>query len=121
VVPTNSRIHAPEVTNGKFTEELKLGQSTEFRGIAFGGDRGVQKVELSFDGAKSWREASIVEPGTQISWNTLSYEWRPESPGEYVIAVRATDGTGAQQISEDRGTVPQGATGLQRVQAFVRG
>jgi DMSO/TMAO reductase YedYZ molybdopterin-dependent catalytic subunit len=121
VVPTNSRIDAPEVTNGKFTEELKLGQSTEFRGIAFGGDRGVQKVELSFDGAKSWREANIVEPGTQISWSTWSYEWRPESPGEYVIAVRATDGTGAQQISEDRGTVPQGATGLQRVQAFVRG
>jgi hypothetical protein len=80
-----------------------------------------KKVELSFDGAKSWRAASIVEPGTQISWSTWSYEWRPESPGEYVIAVRATDGTGAQQISEDRGTVPQGATGLQRVQAFVRG
>ena len=121
VVPTTSRIDAPEVTNGKFTEEFKLGQSSELRGIAFGGDRGVQKVELSFDGAKSWSEASIVEPGTQISWSTWSYQWQPETLGEYIIAVRATDGTGAPQISEDRGTVPQGATGLHRVQAVVRG
>jgi DMSO/TMAO reductase YedYZ molybdopterin-dependent catalytic subunit len=121
VVPTTSRIDAPEVTNGKFTEEFKVGQSTELRGIAFGGDRGVQKVELSFDGAKSWNEANIVEPGTRISWSTWSYDWQPEIPGEFIIAVRATDGTGALQISEDRPTVPQGATGLHRVQAVVRG
>ena len=116
-----SRIDAPEVMNGTVTAEIKLGQSTELRGIAFGGDRGIQKVELSFDGAKSWRPATIVEPGTKISWSTWSYQWRPDAPGEYVIAVRATDGTGALQISEDRATVPQGSTGLQRVRAVVRG
>jgi len=121
VVPTTSRIDAPEVTNGKFTDDFKLGESTELRGIAFGGDRGIQKVELSFDGTKSWSEASIVEPGTKISWSTWSYQWQPETPGESVIVVRATDGTGAVQISEDRPTVPQGATGLQRVRAVVRG
>lgn len=120
-VPTTSRIDAPEVTNGKFKDAFKLGESTELRGIAFGGDRGIQKVELSFDGAKSWSEASIVEPGTQISWSTWSYQWQPETPGESVIVVRATDRTGAAQISEDRPTVPQGATGLQRVRAVVRG
>jgi DMSO/TMAO reductase YedYZ molybdopterin-dependent catalytic subunit len=121
VVPTHSRIDAPEVMNGKVAAEIKLGQSTELRGIAFGGDRGIQKVELSFDGEKSWQQASIVEPGTKISWSTWSYQWRPDAPGEYVIAVRATDGTGALQIAEDRATVPQGSTGLQRVRAVVRG
>jgi len=121
VVPTHSRIDAPEVVNGKFAAEIKLGQSTELRGIAFGGDRGIQNVELSFDGEKSWRPATIVEPGTKISWSTWSYQWRSDAPGEYVIAVRATDGTGALQISEDRATVPQGSTGLQRVRAVVRG
>jgi hypothetical protein len=98
-----------------------VGQSAELRGIAFGGDRGIQKVELSFDREKSWQETTIVETGTKISWSTWSYQWRPGAPGEYVVAVRATDGTGAPQISEERGTVPQGATGLQRVRAVVRG
>jgi DMSO/TMAO reductase YedYZ molybdopterin-dependent catalytic subunit len=121
VVPTTSRIDAPEVTDGKFTQEIRVGQSAELRGIAFGGDRGIQKVELSFDQEKSWQETTIVEPGTKISWSLWSYQWRPSAPGEHVIAVRATDGTGTPQISEERGTVPQGATGLQRVRAVVRG
>ena len=121
VVPTTSRIDAPEVTDGRFTQEVRVGESTELRGIAFGGDRGIQKVALSFDREKSWQETTIVETGTKISWSTWSYQWRPGAPGEYVIAVRATDGTGAPQISEERGTVPQGATGLQRVRAVVRG
>ena len=42
-----------------------------------------------------------------------------EAPGQYTVAVRATDGTGALQISEDRGTVPEGSTGLHRVLAAV--
>jgi DMSO/TMAO reductase YedYZ molybdopterin-dependent catalytic subunit len=121
VVPTTSRIDAPEVTDGRFTQEIRVGQSAELRGIAFGGDRGIQKVELSFDQEKSWQETTIVEPGTKISWSLWSYQWRPSAPGEHVIAVRATDGTGTPQISEERGTVPQGATGLQRVRAVVRG
>jgi DMSO/TMAO reductase YedYZ molybdopterin-dependent catalytic subunit len=120
-VPTTSRIDAPEIDDGEFTQEIKVGQSTELRGIAFGGDRGIQKVELSFDREKSWQEATIVDAGTRISWSTWSYEWQPDAPGEYVIAVRAIDSTGALQISQERGTVPQGATGLERVRAIVRG
>ncbi|MBV8224840.1 MAG: molybdopterin-binding oxidoreductase, partial [Verrucomicrobia bacterium] len=121
VVPTTSRIDAPEVTNGRFTDDIHVGQSTELRGIAFGGDRGIQKVELSFDGARTWEDIDIDEPGTRISWSTWSYDWQPQAPGEYLIAVRATDSNGALQISEDRPTVPQGATGLHRVKAVVRG
>jgi len=121
VVPTTSRIDAPEVADGKFTQVVPVGQSTELRGIAFGGDRGIQKVELSFDREKSWQETAIVEAGTKISWSTWAYSWRPSAPGEYVVAVRATDGTGAAQVSEERATVPQGATGLQRVRALVGG
>lgn len=119
-VPTTSRVDAPEVTDGRFTDDLHVGQSTELRGIAFGGDRGIQKLELSFDGAKTWREADIDDPGTQISWSTWTYDWQPEAPGEYVIAVRATDGKGGLQVSEERPTVPQGATGLHRVRAVVK-
>ncbi len=119
VVPTHSRIDAPAVQDGKFVRELRTGTSVDLGGIAFGGDRGIQKVELSFDKEKSWQEATIVDPGTKISWSLWNYRWVPPGSGQYAVAVRATDGTGALQISEDRGTIPQGSTGLHRVLAAV--
>jgi DMSO/TMAO reductase YedYZ molybdopterin-dependent catalytic subunit len=119
LVPTHSRIDAPAVQDGKFEPELRAGTSVDLRGIAFGGDRGIQKVELSFDKEKSWQEAAIVDPGTKISWSLWSYRWVPTAPGQYTVAVRATDGNGVLQIAEDRGTIPQGATGIHRVAAKV--
>jgi Mo-co oxidoreductase dimerisation domain len=95
---------------------FRTGTSVDLHGIAFGGDRGIQKVELSFDKEKSWLEATIVDSATKISWSLWNYRW---ASGQYTIAVRATDGTGALQISEDRGTIPQGSTGLHRVLAAV--
>jgi hypothetical protein len=118
-VPTHSRIDAPEVQDGKFVQELRTRTPVDLRGIAFGGDRGIQKAGLRFDKEKSWQEAVIVDPGTKISWSLWNYRWVPPALGQYTVAVRATDGTGALQISEDRGTVPQGATGLHRVLATV--
>ena len=60
-----------------------------------------------------------VMVGIAISWSLWNYRWIPPAPGSYAVAVRATDGTGALQSSEDRGTVPQGSTGLHRVLAAV--
>jgi hypothetical protein len=34
------------VEDGKFVQELRTGTSVDLHGIAFGGDRGIQKVEL---------------------------------------------------------------------------
>ncbi len=47
------------------------------------------------------------------------YEWRPDQPGEHKLAVRATDGENNVQTAEQRGTVPQGATGYHKVTARV--
>jgi 6-phosphogluconolactonase len=52
-----------------------------------------------------------VDPATKISWSLWNCRWVPPASGQYTVAVRATDGTGALQISEDRGTIPQGSTG----------
>ena len=118
-IPTFSRIDSPEVKNGRMIQPLRAGQPAELRGIAFGGDRGIRKVELSLDHEKSWQEAKLVMPGTKISWSIWGLSWVPAEPGDYVIAIRATDGNGQLQITKERGTVPQGATGIQHVGAKV--
>ncbi len=88
--------------------------------MAFGGDRGISKVEISDDDGETWDDAEITKPGTKLSWSLWSYQWRPDEEGETTLVVRATDGDGKLQINEYRDQVPDGATGLHHVRAFVQ-
>jgi Mo-co oxidoreductase dimerisation domain len=119
VIPTHSRFDAPQVTGDHFAEPFILGKTAELRGMAFGGDRGISKVEISTDDSETWEEAEISRPGTKISWSLWRYEWTPKEVGKSQLVVRATDGDGKLQISDYRDPVPDGATGLHRVRANV--
>jgi DMSO/TMAO reductase YedYZ molybdopterin-dependent catalytic subunit len=118
-IPTHSRFDAPQVRGDHFEAPFQVGKPIELRGMAFGGDRGISKVEVSSDDGETWDEAEITKPGTKLSWSLWSYQWTPEDEGETAMVVRATDGEGKLQISEYRDQVPDGATGLHRVRAIV--
>lgn len=114
VIPTRSRISEPTTT-----DPVSRGGVVPLRGTAFGGDRGVSRVEISTDDGRTWTDATITYPGTRLSWVLWSHEWRPTVAGATAVIVRATDGTGAPQIAVDRPTVPTGATGLHRIPLTV--
>jgi len=79
-------------------------------GIAWAGDRDIQKVELQFDGG-DWIPAVLrLPPLSPLAWVQWRYEWEAE-PGKHEIRVRATDGTGSLQIEAESGVRPDGATG----------
>jgi DMSO/TMAO reductase YedYZ molybdopterin-dependent catalytic subunit len=79
-------------------------------GIAWAGDRGIQKVELQFDDSE-WVEAMLRTPTlSPLTWVQWRYDWAAEG-GSHLIKVRATDGTGALQTEAEQGTRPDGATG----------
>lgn len=118
-VPTTSRIDAPQVAGDHFDAPFQLGRQVELRGMAFGGDKGISKVELSFDDGRNWTEAPITTPGTPISWSIWRYQWTPAQAGECVMVVRATNAHGEPQIATFRDQVPHGATGLHRVRGRV--
>ena len=119
VIPTHSRIDAPRVSGDHFAEPFQVGRPVELRGMAFGGDRGISKVEISDDGGETWNDAEINKPGTKISWSLWRYNWTPDEEGDAELVVRATDGEGELQISDYRDQVPDGATGLHHVKARV--
>jgi DMSO/TMAO reductase YedYZ molybdopterin-dependent catalytic subunit len=79
-------------------------------GVAWAGDRGIQKVELQIDDGE-WAEATLrTPPLSGLTWVQWRYDWL-SSPGNHTFRVRATDGTGALQIEEQQGPRPDGATG----------
>ena len=89
--------------------------------MAYGGDRGISRVELSFDDEKSWRDAEIYYSGGNLAWSLWKARdgWMPGAPGDYVLVVRATDGKGAvQKWEEDRGWF-SGVTGFHKIVVHV--
>jgi DMSO/TMAO reductase YedYZ molybdopterin-dependent catalytic subunit len=83
-------------------------------GIAWAGDRGIQKVEVQVDDGE-WAEAVLrTPPLSSLTWVQWRYDW-PMSTGRHRFRVRATDGTGALQIEEVSGVQPDGATGYHLV------
>jgi DMSO/TMAO reductase YedYZ molybdopterin-dependent catalytic subunit len=90
---------------------ISVSETVQMGGIAFAGNRGIQKVEVSVDGGKSWRPATLEPAISKDSWVFWKATWQPTAPGSYTLIPRAVDGTGTPQPSQKQGTVPNGATG----------
>ena len=117
MTPTRSRIDAPD-----HESRFSLGQLSgpiEVKGIAFGGDRGISRVEISDDDGETWTDANIHYPGTKLTWALWTYEWRPDSPDDYTLVVRATDGEGAVQEWEEDRSPFSGMTGFHKIAVHV--
>ena len=95
------------------------GSKSPIAGLAFAGDRGISKVEVSTDGGNTWQTASLKDPLSRNSWVLWALEWIPQNKGKYNIIVRATDGSGNLQIAEITDIYPNGATGYHSVDEFV--
>jgi DMSO/TMAO reductase YedYZ molybdopterin-dependent catalytic subunit len=92
---------------------------TPIAGVAFAGDRGVEKVEVSTDGGNTWMPASVKDPLSEYTWVLWTANWNPPSTGHYSLAVRATDKTGRVQTAVMNAPFPSGATGYHIVDVGV--
>ncbi len=90
-------------------------------GVAYAGERGISKVEVSTDGGKTWQVAQLKPALSKITWTLWAFEWKPTNTGTYPVYARATDGTGAVQTSQASGTFPNGATGYATIAVQVTG
>ena len=88
-------------------------------GIAFAGDRGIQKVEVSTDGGNTWNGAIIKTSRSPYSWVLWAYEWTPDTKGNHTIIVRATDGNNQLQDPTNTLSFPDGASGYHSIQVTV--
>ena len=117
IVPTRSRIDVPD--DWTFVSLDKLTAPIEVKGIAYGGDRGVSRVELSFDGGQTWSGAEIYYSGGNLAWSLWKAQWTPAAVRDYSLVVRATDGKGdVQEWEENRGPF-SGVSGLHKINVRV--
>jgi Mo-co oxidoreductase dimerisation domain len=80
--------------------KIPAGLSVALRGIAFSGYGGVNRVEVSDNGGKTWMEATLGEDHGAYSFRTWEASWKAKSPGRHSLAVRATDEKGNTQSDE---------------------
>ncbi len=112
---TMSRIDFPRAD-----DTFTAGTPVKVGGVAFAGSRGISKVEVSTDRQQSWQEAKLEKPLSSLSWTIWTHEWTPTGQGRVQLAVRATDGTGATQTSQENPPAPDGATGYHIVTVKVQ-
>ncbi|MEY2585236.1 MAG: hypothetical protein QOD80_1262 [Verrucomicrobiota bacterium] len=117
IVPTRSRFDEPD-HESNFPGAVAA-NGIAVRGVAFGGDRGVSRVEVSFDDGKTWQEAKLDYPGTKLTWALWSYDWRPAAAGSYWLVVRATDGEGVVQEWDEERPFKSGTTGFHKIRVHV--
>jgi DMSO/TMAO reductase YedYZ molybdopterin-dependent catalytic subunit len=109
LVRTNSRIDVP-------TDGAVVGRAVTIAGVAFGGDQGISRVDVSTDGGRTWDRAQLKTPLGTDTWRLWRYRWVPRRAGRYPILVRSFDGAGRPQIRRaHHDPFPSGATGYDEV------
>lgn len=92
--------------------------ATFVAGVAYAGNRGVARVDVSTDGGRTWEPAVLRRPLGNLTWVLWEHRWSP-LPGHYEIVVRAVDLQGLVQSSMYLPPLPSGASGYHAVNISV--
>ncbi|HEY0932724.1 MAG TPA: molybdopterin-dependent oxidoreductase [Trebonia sp.] len=106
-IKTESRIDVP-----KPLAQVKAGR-VPVAGVAWAPHRGISAVQVSVDKGP-WHSAQLAAAGGIDTWRQWTWAW-DATPGLHSLEVRAADGTGAIQTSQEAGPVPNGASGWDSV------
>jgi DMSO/TMAO reductase YedYZ molybdopterin-dependent catalytic subunit len=99
-VPINRMVPRSFVTNPRPGDTIPAGTPTLARGIAFGGDTGVARVDLSSDGGKTWQPARLGQDEGKYSFRQWQAELTAPARGSHTLLVRCTNSAGVAQPSE---------------------
>lgn len=66
-------------------------------GLAFAGEGGIERVELTHDDGATWQVADITYPGGPGVWTLWQAFWLPPTAGDFTLRIRATAADGRVQ------------------------
>jgi DMSO/TMAO reductase YedYZ molybdopterin-dependent catalytic subunit len=79
---------------------LKTGGPITISGIAWDGGYGINMVDVSSDGGKTWVAATLGQDLGRFAFRTFSYQYSPKAPGKQTVMARATNKVGQTQTTE---------------------
>jgi DMSO/TMAO reductase YedYZ molybdopterin-dependent catalytic subunit len=97
MVPINRMVPRSFFTNIVAGAPFPAGTTIPVRGIAFGGDTGVAKVELSSDGGRSWQAAALGDDHGKYSFRRWQADVPLSEKGDHALMVRCTNLAGEAQ------------------------
>lgn len=113
IVKLTSRIDTPH------DGDLIIAGPTSVAGVAYGGAKGISRVDVSVDAGKTWTPAVMRRPLGALTWTLWEYPWTPTT-GSYTLLVRAIDLDGNVQTYVPSPPLPDGATGYHAISVTVR-
>jgi DMSO/TMAO reductase YedYZ molybdopterin-dependent catalytic subunit len=108
VVKTMSRIDTPN-------PGASVGRDLVVAGVAFAGDRGISRVQVSADGGRTWGDAQLETRLSAFTWRRWRIGVRIPGSSQADLLVRATDGSGRVQTSAVTPPEYSGSTGYHEV------
>jgi DMSO/TMAO reductase YedYZ molybdopterin-dependent catalytic subunit len=102
-IKTMSRIDVPRPL-----AQIPAGR-TAVAGVAWAPTRGIDAVQVRVDGG-TWHHAKLAAVPSLDTWRQWFWRW-DATPGSHQLEVRATDGTGVTQTSQQVMPLPNGASG----------
>jgi DMSO/TMAO reductase YedYZ molybdopterin-dependent catalytic subunit len=96
MVPINRMVPRSFITNLAAGATLRAGAPTPVRGIAFGGDTGVARVEFSDDDGATWQAAKLGPDEGKYSFRQWHGSFQMAA-GPRVLKVRCTSSAGETQ------------------------
>src|ERR1700730_14641536 len=93
-VPVTRMVPRSFFTNVTDTTTVKPGAAVPVRGIAFGGDGGVARVELSADGGQTWRQTALGRDEGTYSFRQWNTQIMAPPSGSLTLQARCTNTKG---------------------------
>ena len=85
------------ITNIQNDQQIKIGEPTLLKGIAFDSGSGIKQVELSPDGGLNWVRAKLGKELGKYSFREWQLRYKPTHKGNLILMVRATTNAGETQ------------------------
>jgi len=91
----NSLIAAPAQGH-----KLRVGEAVEVKGVAWDAGYGIRSVEVTSDGGKTWREATLGKDHGRFAFRPWSFRFAAAKPGRHTILVKASNAIGQTQADK---------------------
>jgi sulfite dehydrogenase len=88
------------ITSPANDAKVKEGSPVTIGGIAWDGGYGINAVEVSDNGGKTWSAATLGEDLGRYAFRTFSFSFTPKAKGKQTVMARATNKIGQGQTTE---------------------